>query len=166
MSFFHIFLHAKKDMAHGVRWTSRAVRKHVLHKNQAKRAATSLAARLSSYFTFRTTPKNSGEPSDAVMRYKNGRLRFICYHRRLIGIRRAGFHSRNGIGRCLDAILIHGNMGALNHRGQIKGRIGNGAEVGGIAMKGIRDPGGGERSLRSRSVSVVNLGMLHSTWAF
>ena len=75
--FSTIFLQTKKDMAHGVRWTSRAVRKHVPHKNQAKRAATSLAARLSSYSTFRTTPKNSGEPSDAVMRYKNGRLRFI-----------------------------------------------------------------------------------------
>ena len=46
-------------------------------KTKTKRAATSLAARLSSYSTSLTTPKNSGEPSDAVMRYKNGRLRFI-----------------------------------------------------------------------------------------
>ena len=75
--FSSIFRRATKDGATGGRRNSREVGKNAPPKTKIKRAATSLAARLSSYSTFRTTPKNSGEPSDAVMRYKNGRLRFI-----------------------------------------------------------------------------------------
>ena len=56
---------------------SRAAGKNVNPKQKTKRAATPLAARLMCYSTLLTTPKNSGEPSFAVMRYKNGRLRFI-----------------------------------------------------------------------------------------